>query len=220
MGQLQAVVFDFDGLLVDSETSIYELSAAVLREMGHDLTIEQWAAMLGRGPEDSWKELCRMVGTDLDRAEYERLSEAQDRSAHESLPLLPGAWELFDALDAAGVPFGVASSSSARWVVGHLTRLGVIDRFTTAATRDRVGGRSKPAPDAYLLACADIGADPALAVAIEDSAPGIAAGLAAGMRVLSVPSHITAHTDLSAAHASVAGLPDITIDLLESLVER
>ncbi len=92
------------------------------------------------------------------------------------MPALPGVAELLDALAEAGIACGVASSSSAAWVEGHLERLGLRRHVGAVATADRVGGRSKPAPDTYLLACADLGARPARSVALEDSAPGIAAG--------------------------------------------
>ena len=81
-----------------------------------------------------------------------------------------------------------------------------------------MGGRTKPAPDAYLLACRDLGADPASAVALEDSAHGLAAALAAGLTAVAVPSAITVHTDLSAAHHTVPSLTALTVDLLRNLV--
>lgn len=215
---LDAVVFDFDGLLVDTETSIFELTAAALAVMGHDLTVPQWATVIGRGEDESWAALCRALGAVPDRTEFEARYNAQDRSWRDQLPLVPGVVALLDALGQAGVPCGVASSSPAAWVEGHLSRLGIRDRFGTVATRDRVGGRAKPAPDSYLLACADLDADPARSVAIEDSGPGIAAALAAGMAVVAVPSHITAHTDLSAAHHTIADLTQVTVADLRSIV--
>jgi beta-phosphoglucomutase-like phosphatase (HAD superfamily) len=105
----------------------------------------------------------------------------------------------------------VASSSSADWVVGHLQRMGLDHHFGAFATSDRLAGRTKPAPDAYLLACRDLGVDPRGAVALEDSAHGLTAALRAGLTTVAVPSAITVHTDLSAAHHIASGLGEVTL---------
>lgn len=216
---IDAVVFDFDGLIIDSETPIFRATAAALAEQGLVLTVPGWATVVGHGEADSFQALQRAVGGEIDREAYEVAYAAQDRSWHETEPALPGVADLFAALAEDGIPCGVASSSSSRWVEGHLDRLGLRHLVSAVATADRVGGRSKPAPDTYLLACADLGADPARSVALEDSAPGIAAARAAGLTVVAVPSHITRHTDLSAAHHQVPDLTHLDPAGLAALVE-
>lgn len=213
-----AVVFDFDGLVLDTETPIYQATVGALSSLGHDLSVQAWATVVGHGDEDSFTALCRAVGAEVDRAAFDTAYAAQDRSWRDTLPALPGVVELLDDLAVAGVPRAIASSSPGSWITGHLDRLALRDRFAAIASEDRVGGRSKPAPDTYLLACEDLGVDPSRAVALEDSAPGIAAALAAGLRVVAVPSHITRHTDLSAAHATVPSLEHLTLAELGSLV--
>lgn len=217
---LEAVVFDFDGLIVDSETPIYRATAAALAGLGHQLTIEGWATVVGHGEEDSFRALQSAVGAPIDRAAYEVAYADQDRSWRETVPALPGVVGLLTALSAAGIPCGVASSSSSTWVEGHLERLGLAHLVAAVATADRVGGRSKPAPDTYLLACADLGARPARSVALEDSAPGIAAARAAGLAVVAVPSEITRHTDLSAAQRSVPDLTHLDPAALAALLDE
>lgn len=216
-----AVVFDFDGTIFDSETPIYRASAAAVASLGHELTIQGWATVVGHGEEDSWRALVAAVGAELDRDAYEAAYGSQDRSWRDTLPALPGILELVDELHGAGVPLGIASSSPAEWLETHLTRLGLRDRFTSVASRDRVGGRSKPAPDTYQLACRELGVDPARAVAIEDSSPGVAAALGAGLNVVVVPTEITRHTDTSAAHLTVGSVADLTLaDLAELVATR
>lgn len=210
-----AVVFDFDGLIFDSETSIFEAAAGALASLGHDMPLETWAKLIGIGGHESFARMTELVGADVDREAYDRAYAAQERRLDG--PALPGVVSLLEMLGEAGVPCGIASSSPAEWVARHLDRLGLTACFAAVATRDRVGERSKPAPDSYLLACSDLDADPACSVALEDSAPGIAAALAAGMAVVSVPSHITGHTDLSAAHLSVTSLEELTLDDLAGL---
>jgi len=213
-----AVVFDFDGLIIDSEMPIFEMSRAALGEMGHSITIEAWSTVVGLGDTDSHGALCRAIGVDLDQAEFDAHYQRQDRSWKDHIAPLPGVVELLETLTASGVGVGVASSSSANWVVGHLRRLELDHHFGAFATSDRLAGRTKPAPDAYLLACRDLGVDPPEAVALEDSAHGLTAALAAGLTAVAVPSAITVHTDLSAAHHTVAGLGEVTLDLLARLV--
>lgn len=215
---LQAVVFDFDGLIADTEMPIYRTNAAALAALGHDVSVPEWATLIGLGEADSWAAICALVGADLDRVAFDVAYQAQDRSDRDRIPAAPGVVDLLAALSEACVPCGVASSSSASWVERHLERLGLRDRFGSVATADRVGGRSKPAPDTYLLACQELGADPAQSVALEDSAPGITAALAAGLTVVAVPSEITRHTDLSAAHHSVTSLAGLTDAVLADLL--
>jgi putative hydrolase of the HAD superfamily len=125
-----------------------------------------------------------------------------------------------DALAAEGVAIGIASSSSRGWLDRHVTRLDLIDRLGAWIGADMVGGRGKPHPDVYLRACADLGADPARSVALEDSAHGVAAAHAAGLAAVAVPSRITVHQDLSAADLTVASLEELSVADLAMLVDR
>lgn len=211
-----AVVFDFDGTIFDSETPIYQASAAALAEMGLTLTVPGWATVVGHGEDDSYRAMCAAVGTVFDREEFDARYDRQDRSWRDTLPPLPGVVRLTDELLTAGIPLAIASSSPSSWVEHHLDRLGLRDRFPVIATRDVVDGRTKPDPASYRYAVEHLGARPERSVAIEDSAPGIASAVGAGLRVVAVPSHITQHTDLSAAHRSVPTLESLSVaDLAE-----
>jgi len=212
-----AVVFDFDGLLADTETPIYEAIRATLADLGHDLPVAVWASVIGLGGGDWFDPLCERLGAVLDRVEVEARQRARLIADPVRPDLVAEAVQLLDRLDAHGIPAAVASSSSLDWVGGHLDRLGVLDRFVTVATADRAG-RGKPAPDVYLLACQELAAPPAGSVALEDAAPGIAAARAAGLRVVAVPSSFTRHTDLSAADGTVGALAEVTVELLSGLV--
>ena len=215
---IDAVVFDFDGLLVDTEWSIYEMAATTFAEFDIDLAVPVWATIVGlAGESDWWGQLCAANGWDIDRDEWWRRYDSLDRTFRDHLPALPGVVDLLDGLEAAGVARGIASSSSREWIDGHLERLGLRDRFATVAGVDRTGV-GKPAPDVYLLACADLGADPARSVAVEDSGHGIAAAKAAGLFCVAVPSRITRHTDLSAADLIVASLAELRLTDLGRLV--
>jgi HAD superfamily hydrolase (TIGR01509 family) len=216
---VDAAVFDFDGLIVDTEWSIYEMARATFAQFGIDLEVPVWATIVGlAGESDWWARLCETNGWVVDRDEWWQHYDGLDRSFRDHLPVLPGVVELLDDLDAASVPAGIASSSDRTWVAGHLDRLGLLDRFATIAGVDRTGGIGKPAPDSYLLACDDLGAEPRRSVAIEDSAHGVAAAKAAGMACVAVPSRITRHTDLSAADLVVGSLAELRLADLDALV--
>lgn len=218
---LQAVVFDFDGLVIDSERAIFETAVAVFRDRGRELTVEAWAAAIGinADTDDSWwPTICAAAEvSDWAQEDFEAAYRAQPPN-RDAIPLLPGVVELLDVLGSAGIPLGVASSSSRDWLEHHTARHGLVDRFATLVGSDVVGGVGKPAPDVYLKACADLGADPTRSVALEDSAHGTTAAKAAGMAVVAVPSTITRHSDFSHADLVVGSLLDLDLDRLRALV--
>ncbi len=217
---LEAVVFDFDGLIVDTEWPIYTSAVTAFAEFGHELPLETWATIVGLAEgEGGWYDtLCQTLGVTLARADYDRAYRAQDRSDRDRLPALAGVVELLDGLGEAGVSTGIASSSEVEWLERHLGRLGLLERFSVLAGVDRVGGVGKPAPDSYLLACRELGVVPARAVALEDSAHGVAAARAAGLAVVAVPSRITRFTLLEDADLVVESLLDVTVAELDSLI--
>ena len=217
---LQAVVFDFDGLIVDTEWPIYQSALAAFAELGHELPLEQWATIVGlaEGAGGWYDTLCDRLGIAVERSDFNRVYARQDRSGRDALPALPGVVELLDELAAAGIPAAVASSSEVAWLERHLGRLGLLDRFAVLAGVDRVGGVGKPAPDVYRFACAELRARPASSVALEDSAHGVAAARAAGLAVVAVPSRITRFTSLTDADRVIDSLADITVDDLEALI--
>ncbi len=221
---LEAVVFDFDGLIIDSEWAIYETACAAFAEHGHELSVEAWGTIVGLGDDDeeaAWVTLCEAMGIGtFDRAAFSATYAAQDRSNRDSLPLLPGVEVLVDSLVADGVPIGVASSSSLDWLDRHLGRLGLAPRFGVVVGADVVGGVGKPRPDVYLRACQELGAEPSRSVALEDSAHGVAAAKAAGMVAVAVPGPLTRSHDLSQADLQVGSVADLTVPQLRALVDR
>ena len=221
---LHAVVFDFDGLILDTEWAIYESAVAAFELHGHQLTVEAWSTIIGtNGDGDSswWDTVCDAAGVSgFDLAAFEAAYATQDRSIRDRLPANPGVTELLAALTVAGVPVGIASSSSRGWLDRHIGRLGLTEHFGTLVGADSVGGIGKPAPDVYLRACADLRADPTRSVALEDSAHGATAAKAAGMCVVAVPSRITIHNDFSHADLVVSSLHDVTVEDLTALVPQ
>jgi HAD superfamily hydrolase (TIGR01509 family) len=224
---LEGVVFDFDGLIMDSEWTIYESARAAFVANGHELPVAAWATIVGTNDDTDdtwWPRLRAAAGTPgFDRSDFDAVYEATEgrealRATMLTLPALPGVEVLVDALTATGHPIGVASSSSTGWLERNLERLGLIDRFATLVGADAVGGVGKPSPDVYLKACADLGVDPRGSVALEDSAHGVTAAKAAGMAAVAVPSRITRFNDFAHADRVVESLEHVTVADLDLLV--
>ena len=203
LGRLQALILDLDGLLIDSETWNWQAHDATLRRYG--------AAPL------SLEEVRRLVGLDAadERLALRRLRALPDRALHDyaavqrdaftalrarGLAPLPGVRELLEAARRRGLRLGLASNSPLRSVTFALDELGIRPSFAAIVTVDQVK-RGKPAPDVYLQALDRLGVRADAALAIEDSATGMAAAVAAGLACLVVPNAITAQQDFSQATA-------------------
>jgi len=214
-----AVIFDFDGIVLDSETPEYESHRRIYQRCGVTLTVDEWCGVIGtwsEGHDEQWfKRLCAQSSGAPDREAY----FAERRQIFEAIvPAAPmrGVRELLMQLRDAGVAAAIASSAPARWVVGAVDRLGIRPLFAAVVTGDEVAHR-KPAPDVYLEAARRLGVDPGRSVAIEDSEPGITAACAAGMKVIAIPHWLTERHDLSAAHLTVAHAGELTVERLTSL---
>jgi HAD superfamily hydrolase (TIGR01509 family) len=214
-----AVIFDFDGIVLDSETPEYESHRRIYERCGVALTVDEWCGVIGtwsEGHDEQW--FARLCERSADAPTREAYFAERRRIFDEVVPASPmrGVRELLDALRGAGIPAAIASSAPARWVVGAVERLGIRPRFDAVVTGDEVAHR-KPAPDVYLEAARRLGVDPARSIAIEDSGPGLAAARAAGMTAIAIPHWLTAQHDLSAADLTVVHAGELTLEHLNTL---
>jgi HAD superfamily hydrolase (TIGR01509 family) len=213
-----AVVFDFDGLMLDTEWTSYESIDAVFAAHGEELSLELWTSFIGTTDHPHWSDILEaQLGRPIDREHWLPRRRADDVERARALDLLPGVGELIAALDGAGVRLAVASSSPASWLVPHLGERGLLGYFAAVCTGDEVE-RTKPDPALYLLACERLGVEPSRTVAIEDSLHGIEAARAAGMVAVAVPGHLTAHLDYSPADRVVSSCAELTPAGLGALV--
>lgn len=216
-----ALVLDFDGLILDTETCTYEATVALFAEHGQGLSLAWWHSILGTANHPHWTDvLSEAVGREVDRAALVARRDAVRLAVIAGLDAREGVADLLAAAAAAGVPAAVASSSSAAWVVPHLDRLGLLDRFAAVVSSDDVAGdpaRTKPAPDLFLAAAEAVAVPPRRCVALEDSPNGVAAARAAGMAVVAIPCPMTADLDLSAADLVVPSMADLDLELLGAL---
>jgi HAD superfamily hydrolase (TIGR01509 family) len=186
--RIDAVVFDNDGLLLDTEQAWTRAERTLFERHGSAFTIEHKRDMIGSSPATSAVKLEAML--DMPGRGPALMDELHDLVMEESLagvPARPGALELLAAIRAAGLPVGVASNSARAFVERVLSGAGLLDgHFDVVVTAEDVE-HPKPAPDLYLAACAALGSEPARSAALEDSATGVEAARAAGMFVVAVP---------------------------------
>lgn len=217
---IRAVVFDFDGLILDTEEPVYRSWLEVYEAHGEELPFERWVQIVGSStigfhPQHHLEE---RLGRPLTKAVIDRRIGRRTELVL-AKKLLPGVLERIDEAKALGLKVGVASSSTTEWVRGHLSRLGVLERFDCLSCRDDVAN-VKPEPDLYIAVLACLGVGPSDAIALEDSPHGVTAAKRAGMRCVAIPNSITARLDLSAADVLLASLADVTLpELLSRLGE-
>lgn len=211
--RLRGLVFDFDGLICDTETSSYETAREIYAEHGVELTLERWQTRIGT---HGWHWLADLEAAVGPLSNFDALVERRRLAHRERLEAelsMPGVDEFTAQAVEAGLTLAVASSSTIGWVTEHLDRLGLLDRFTSISTSED-GVPAKPEPEVYLRALQAIGVEPDEAIAFEDSPNGVAAAKAAGLVCVAVPNRMTKSLDLSAADAIVGSFVELDLEPL------
>ena len=215
---IRAIVFDFDGLILDTEEPVYRSWLEVYEAHGELLPFERWVQIVGSTTTEfhPQRHLEERLGRPLSQEVLEgRIGRRTEMILAQEL--LPGILQSIEDARGLGLKLGVASSSTRDWVSGHLERLGILGRFDCVRCRDDVN-HAKPAPDLYLAVLDCLGVSASEAVAIEDSPNGVMAAKQAGMRCVAIPNSITATLDLSQADVLLRSLSDLPLrDLLQRL---
>ncbi len=216
---LRALIFDFDGLIIDTESAIYESWREFYASHGHELSVERWSQCIGTdfsSAYDPKKELEQLTDQRFDWTAIERMLTDRVHTLLEGFDALPGVRERLDEARAEGLPCSIASSSPLSWVSKHLAKLDLRGHFTNVSCRDHVE-RIKPNPDLFLDAARKLGAAPAEVIVFEDSLNGLTAARAAGMKCVVVPGPTTRHLDFSGAWQRFDSLSSTSIAELASL---
>ena len=214
----QAIVFDMDGVLTDTEVIWDEVRRGLAADQGRDWPAEATTAMMGMSTPEWSRYLVETVGlSGTPEQVANRTIDAMALRYAVHLPTLPGAVEAVRRLSAHWT-LGLASSSPRRLIDSSLAALGLTDHFRATVSTEEVP-RGKPAPDGYLRACELLGVNPAASVAIEDSSNGLRAAAAAGMAVIAVPrpEFPPAADALAVADVVVEGLDEVTVELVQRL---
>jgi HAD superfamily hydrolase (TIGR01509 family) len=210
---IRALLFDFDGLLLDTEGPSYRAWVEVYERHGHDLTIDLWAAAIGTINGFDPVTHLQGLGVSLDEQAQEDRRQ-RDLELCDVEEMRPGVAELLDEADRRGVAKAIVSSSSDWWIERHLGPRGLLDRFDATICANGDEERAKPRPTLYLEALERLAVHAAEAVAFEDSPNGARAARAAEIYCIAVPNEVTGTLDLSVADRVVASLHEVDLDEL------
>ncbi len=217
---IKALIFDFDGLIIDTETADFESWREVYAAHGVTLALDDWVSCICKPPGafDPYAELEAALGRTVDRDAIRPMRRARYAVLAANLPLLPGIADYVADARRLGLALAIASNASEPEVAAHLSRLGLADCFADVSCADdtRPG---KPDPAVYIAALTSLGVGAGEAVAFEDSPNGIAAARAAGIVCVAVPSPMTAGWDFNAADYRLNSLADLPLHELLSRVE-
>lgn len=212
-----AILFDMDGLLLDTEAISRSTMIAAMATLGLAMTEADFIPLVGVPDDANRVHLASVYGADFDydamRAEQARIKDAQ---WGDQRPLKPGARRIVESVAAMGIPAAVATSSHRINAEAHLGAMGLRPFFAAIRTRDDVA-RGKPHPDLYLAAAAALGMAPADCLALEDSHNGVRAAHAAGVPVIMVPDLLPPTDEMHAKALAIAPSLDEVCDWLEAL---
>ncbi len=199
--QFEAVLWDFDGVIVDSEKLWLQRAPGFYqKQVGQEICPDVQTRFVGGSLHNAWTILAEEYGLSSTFEQFE--TECIEFATVEMYPfcnLLPHVEDCFCALENAGIPQAIASSGHIEWVGPSAERLGIEKYFETVVTSGDVGGIGKPEPDVFLLAAKQLGADPSKCLVIEDSTNGCVAGKAAGAMVWGFRNGWNEKQDLSLA---------------------
>lgn len=211
-----AVIFDFDGLIMDTEVATYEAWRGIYEEHGQPLTMTTWSQCVGSdfGHYDPMRELEELIGRKLDWEPIHAERRERVMAILSEYDALPGVRDVLRDAASLGMPCAVASSSPRWWVEHWLKHLNLFEAFQNVTTLDDTG-KVKPDPSLFLHAAGKIAKHPHDVVVLEDSLNGLRAAQSAQMRCIVVPGLITQHFDFSGAWKQLASLEDVRLSELK-----
>jgi HAD superfamily hydrolase (TIGR01509 family) len=218
---IRALVFDFDGLILETELPLFQSWQELFSKYGLEFPLEKWLRNIGTSDEPfkAYKELERNLGPLIDLSDdYKHRRERELELIGYREPL-PGVVDYLQDAKKNGIKIGLASSSSCEWVEGHLSRLGILQYFDIVQAKDDVE-RTKPDPALFRTAVERLGVQPEEAIAFEDSPNGILAARRAGLFCVAVPSTLTKQSDTSLADIVLGSFEDLSLrELIEKIEE-
>ena len=220
--RINALIFDFDGLILDTETPDFHVWQSIYQEHGFELPHDEWGKIVGGyglAHFDAAEHLTLLSQGQLDSVSLRDRHSSESQSLMLSQPILPGVLDYIHDAKRLGLKLAIASSSQHSWVDTHATRLGIFDRFDAIICADDVGvGRTKPNPDLFLLALHQLGVQKTEALVFEDSPNGVKAANLAGIFVVAVPNPVTSLLKIDGANLTVASLADLSLpELLDKV---
>jgi HAD superfamily hydrolase (TIGR01509 family) len=220
---LKALIFDFDGLILDTETPEVLAWQSIYKDHGFELPLHEWEQTIGGygiSNFDAAEHLSVLSSGRLDSVSLRsRYRKEADAMIHAN-PILPGVISMIEQAKEAGLPVAIGSSSPHSWVDTHAKRLGIFEYFDRIICQDDVPpGRTKPNPDIYLKALEQLNVKKDAAVVFEDSPNGVLAAQRAEIFVVAVPNPLTAKMGVS-GDATVSSLAQLSLQQLSENVSR
>ena len=218
---LEAIIFDFDGLILDTESTELQSWKELYESFGLQISMDNWIQMIGipNGKVDRYQELENQVGHKIDIDSLRNRRHKRNEELNRLQEVRPGVLDLIREASANNVKLSVASSADHNWVDNHLSRLGIINYFTRIICSDDTQAH-KPSPEPYLKALEHLKVQSKNALAIEDSPNGIASAKSANLFCVAVPNQITKNLDLSKADIRIDSLKDYSLDMIKELIEN
>jgi HAD superfamily hydrolase (TIGR01509 family) len=215
---IKALIFDFDGLILDTETPEFHVWQNIYREHGHELPAEKWVSIVGGSglsDFDAAKNLSLLTQGRLDSASLSDRFRLQSGELIHTLEPLPGVVDYLKEAKRLKLRLAIASSSTRAWVEPHARRIGVYHFFDHVVTREDVApGRTKPNPDLFLTALDRLKVPRESAIVFEDSPNGVKAARQAGIFVVAVPNELTSMLSLDHANLILNSLLDMPLPVL------
>ncbi len=215
VSRIKALIFDFDGLILDTETPEYLVWQAIYREQGFELPQEEWGRIVGGygiSNFDPAEHLSGLTQGRLDSVSLKERHHSESQTLVLAQSILPGVLSYIHDAQRLGLRLAIASSSPHRWVEAHLERLGILKCFDTIICRDDVpNGRTKPNPDLFLLALERLKLGRDEAIVLEDSPNGVRAACAAGIFVVAIPNPITSLLPFEGAGLTLTSLEELPL---------
>ncbi len=217
---IRGLIFDFDGLILDTESTVYQSWRELYHEYGQELPFDEWGQIIGTSPQEHFDPLARLEGhlnRRLDRSVVGERRLQRELELVVQQPILPGVVDYLEAAQRLGMKLAVASSSDQAWVGGHLDRLGLTPYFDAIHTSDDVE-RTKPDPALFRLALNSLALEASEAIVLEDSPNGISAARRAGIFAAAVPNPLTRLLPLDHADYRLESLAHMPLEeLLETV---
>jgi putative hydrolase of the HAD superfamily len=217
--QIRAVIFDFDGLVVDTESTGYLTWKEIFDQHGHHLPVERYAQAVGTdfltGGYDPRRDLEQLTGLTFDWEAMEETRRARETDLRKLLQTLPGVRDRLREARSLGLKTAIASSSPRWWIDSWMEQLAIRDQFDHISTVDDTG-KVKPDPSLFLHAATNLDVDATEAVIFEDSLNGLRAAQTAGIRCIVSPGPMTKHLDFTGAWMQVEALNQITLGEISS----
>jgi HAD superfamily hydrolase (TIGR01509 family) len=210
---IRAIIFDFDGLILETEGPTYQSWQEVYQSFGYPLPFSTWSSMVGttQSDFDPLLELQKLVKDSVDWEAVESRRQVSENALIEAQPILPGVEDYLRDAIRLGLKIGLASNSSSQWVTRYLTRLGLVDCFDCIRTSDDVQ-RIKPDPELYLSVLCGLEVKADEAFALEDSPIGIRSAKGAGLYCIAVPNDLTRQLVLTQADFQLDSLAEMPLE--------